>query len=293
MILLSQTDIVRGGPVLFMTVNLKCHAAAFPTYRFLANACIITKLRSLHFHKRQSLMGRQRCSAIVHLPVSPSAAAAAPDLQALLIYLFRRGKASASASISGSAHIKHQIQKTTRSGTGQTDIRICFLTDPASRYLFTKRAFCPGRRKFQRNTADKFRIRSGRIKRQKILARPVRSLRRCEKRRTAGLGMSLQHSWYTMCRCTASKQSCQLQICLLPLKHRLQPWIFVPYGSRMDQQFQIRFRHKAGDGRDTPGRRPGIDILNNSIDLRHIAEAGLQSQHSPEDQCCFLPAERL
>ena len=42
-----------------------------------------------------------------------------------------------------------------------------------------------------------------------------------------------------------------------------------------------------------PGRRPGIDILNNSIDLRHIAEAGLQSQHSPEDQCCLLPAERL
>ena len=216
MVVLSQADIIGGGPVFLMTVNLKSHASALPgsARNCSARSCIVTKLGNIDFHKRQALVRRQRRGAIVHLAVCPGTAAAAPDLQTLFIHFFRRRKRSAAGSIPCSADIEHQIQCPAASGISQPDLGICLLAYPAARHLRGKRTFCTRGRKFKRDTADKFCIRPGRIQCQNIFPGAFCALHRGQLQRISRLGMSLQHRRDTTARCTGISGFCSIFFCL-------------------------------------------------------------------------------
>ena len=221
-----------------MAVNPESHTTLFRRCLPASGPGIIAKLRRIHFHKGKTLVCRQRGRAIVHLAMSAAAAAAAPDLQALLVHFLRRRKGPASGSIARAADIEHQVEAAAASHARKTDLRIGFLADPARRQLRGKRALCSARRIFQWNIADKLRVRPGRIEVQNIFARTLCSLHRGERGRISCLRMPLQgrrNASFTAASGPA-KKTCQTQICLFLRQHCLQPRIFFPHGGRMDQQ---------------------------------------------------------
>ena len=136
-----------------------------------SGSCVIADFRGIHLYKCQTLVRRQRSCAVIRLAMRARAAAAAPDLQTLVIHLLRGRKGSAARSILCPTDIKHQIQGTATACAGQTDFRIGLLTDPAARKLRCKGAVRSRGGIFQGNGTDKFRIRAGRIKRQNVLPR--------------------------------------------------------------------------------------------------------------------------